>query len=102
MIDTTAVYTKKEKIPWRVIDNEAVIVDLSGNSVLQLNDVGRYIWEQIDGTTQLSEIVHSIVEEYEIDRETAFTDVTGFIEQLIAKDLVYALSNGIEHSGSAL
>lgn len=102
MINPTAVYAKKEKIPWRVIDNEAVIVHLSGNSVLQLNDVGRYIWERIDGTTRLSEIVRSVVEAYETDRTTASADATVFIEQLVEKDLVYALSNGAEHSGSAL
>ena len=54
MIDTTEVYAKKFRLPWRIIDNEAVIVDIRNNSVLQLNDVGRHIWEQIDGNTSVS------------------------------------------------
>lgn len=91
MIDSKQVFSKKMKVPWRIIDNEAVIVDLQGNCVLQLNDVGRYIWELIDGAAHVAAIVDSIVDEYEIDRDAAHGDAVRFIGTLVEKGLIHAV-----------
>jgi hypothetical protein len=98
MIADNQVFTKKMKIPWRIIDNEAVIVDLSGNCVLQLNDIGRHIWERIDGAARVAGIVDSIIEAYDIDRGAALKDAVRFIGALVEKGLIHAVSPEAEHS----
>lgn len=95
-------YTKKMKLPWRIIDDEAVIVDLQGNSVLQLNDVGRHIWERINGVSCISGIVDSIIESYDVDRDAARNDALRFIDTLVEKGLIHALPSETECSGPSL
>lgn len=92
MIDEKQIFARKARIPWRVIDEEVVIVDLTGNTVLQLNETGRTIWEKIDGTTTLSGIIDGIVEEFETDRKTASSDTIRFIDLLSKKELIHEVS----------
>ena len=93
MISSDQIFSKKKRLPWRIIDNEVVIVDLAGNNVLQLNDVGRCIWEQINGERPITEIAKTVSAEYEVDPSKADSDTLQFISSLAEKDLVYA-----EHS----
>ena len=87
------VFIKKKKIPWRVIDNEAVIVDLMTNNVLQLNETGRHIWEMIDGDVHVSLIIDSIIEEFDIERDQAKDDTLTFIDTLLEKGLIEHVSS---------
>jgi methyltransferase-like protein len=52
------------------------------NSVYTLNETGAFIWELIDGTRNVEEIINSLVEEYDIDRQTATADIFEFAENL--------------------
>lgn len=89
MISSDQIFSKKQRLPWRVIDEEVVIVDLAGNNVLQLNDVGRCIWKQINGERPVTEIVKTVSEEYEVDPSQADSDTLRFISTLADKDLIY-------------
>jgi hypothetical protein len=89
-MDSRQIFSKKQRLPWRVIDDEVVIVDLAGNNVLQLNDVGRCIWEQINGEQTVSAIIRKVSVEYEVDPSTADKDTTRFLTTLADKDLIHA------------
>jgi hypothetical protein len=102
MIDGSLVFAVRRKVPWRVIDDDAVVVDLPGNSVLQISDVGCHIWERIDGTTPVAAIVDSVVAAYEVDRADAARDAERFFAALIEKGLIHALPSDVEHSGPSL
>jgi hypothetical protein len=83
-------YVKKndEKIAYRVIDDEAVIVNLKESSFHTLNPVGTFIWDQIDGKTSVTMIIQNVTDEFGIDSETAEKDSKEFIDNLLKKDLV--------------
>jgi Coenzyme PQQ synthesis protein D (PqqD) len=102
MVLEYGIFSKTARVPWRLIDQEIVIVDLKNNSVLQLNDVARLIWEHIDGTVSISAIIDLITEQYLIDRSTAQNDALIFVTTLLEKGLIHAISNGTEHSGNLL
>lgn len=89
MITHETILKKKTKIPWRIIDDEAVIVHLKSNSVLQLNDVGRFIWESIDGEVNVKCILEKIYNTYDSDKEKICNDGLHFLNHLIDKELVY-------------
>jgi methyltransferase-like protein len=71
----------------RKTGNEYVLVPIANNiadmnSVYTLNETGAFIWEQIDGKRSVQEIISVLIEEYEIDNESASKDVFAFIENM--------------------
>jgi hypothetical protein len=77
---STSVVTRKtgnEYILVPVTDN---IADM--NSVYTLNDTGAFIWELIDGKRTVEELIIAMTKEYDIDNETASTDVLDFIDNM--------------------
>jgi len=79
---------KNEKIPWRLIEEEAVLLDLEEGEVLRLNQVGAEIWNAIDGTRTVEEIVSHICRTFEVSHRTASRDVRRFLKQLLRHELV--------------
>ncbi len=53
-----------------------------------LNPVGSRVWELIDGRRSVEEIVEAIAREFDVSREAATRDVTGFVRELLDKGLV--------------
>jgi hypothetical protein len=88
MISGDIIVSKKEKTPWRMIEEEAVIVDVDNGNVVQLNEVGSEVWTLIDGRKSVSEIVLHICECFEVDKKRAFDDVSYFLEQIYRRGLI--------------
>ena len=82
---------KNEKIPWRLIEEEAVLLDLDEGEVLRLNPVGAEIWNAIDGTRTVAEIVAHICRTFEVSHRTARRDAQQFLKQLLRHELVEEL-----------
>lgn len=72
----------------RVIDGEAVIVLPESGQVNVLNEVGSSIWELIDGTRNVGEIMKIIVAEYDVTIEQAEGDVNEFIQELVENKML--------------
>lgn len=77
----------------REIGGDYILVP-TGDSALQFgglmttNEVGSFIWEQLTNDISLEELAIRIVEEFEIDEETAREDAKEFIEKLRKLNLV--------------
>lgn len=80
---------RKERIAWRVIEGEAVILGIDQGEVHVLNPVATRIWELIDGQRTLGQIAEQIYREFEVDRPQAEADAQEFVETLISRGLVY-------------
>ena len=52
------------------------------NGIIKLNESGRFIWDRLAQGMDRDAIVGALLEEYDIDAETAGRDVDNFIEQL--------------------
>jgi hypothetical protein len=66
----------------RVTRGEALVVLIEQRQLHRLNDVGTRVWELCDGRS-VGEIVNVIVDEFEVERSLAHTDVTRFLEELL-------------------
>ena len=73
---------------YRVLDGEAVIVDLDSSELYSLNPTATVIWEACEEETTLAEVVDRIVEEFEVEREVAEVDCVGFVEDFFDKGLL--------------
>lgn len=56
--------------------------------IITFNDTGAEIFNMLDGTCTIEEIIEKLVKDYEISYETAKTDVEHLIEKMKAQGLV--------------
>lgn len=61
---------------------------LEFNGLITVNEVGAFIWNQLQEETTVDQIVEAIQEEYEVDRETAKVDTEEFLEVLIKQQIL--------------
>lgn len=66
----------------QIIDGEAVIVNAQGGEILVLNECGAFIWQRLDGESDVASLVSAVQEEFEVDAATAAADVRAFLEAL--------------------
>ena len=84
MTGLNSILSRSPSVVTRKTGNEYVLVPVANNiadmdSVYTLNETGAFIWEQIDGKKNVSEIIASLTEEYDIDKDTAAKDVIDFV-----------------------
>ena len=87
MASLKSIVSQSTSIVTRKTGNEYVLVPITNNiadmnSVYTLNETGAFIWEKIDGKRDLEEIIGALIEEYDIDRSSAESDVFSFIENM--------------------
>jgi hypothetical protein len=76
-----------ERIVWRVLDDEAVILDVTTGYYFSLNPVATDAWVRLhDGLTP-AEVVDAVADKYGVDRETVRRDVDELLSDLRAAAL---------------
>ncbi|MDH5673042.1 MAG: PqqD family protein [Myxococcales bacterium] len=81
MIPEQAIPRHNERVAARVIDGKAVVVVIDEKQLHTLNQVGTRVWELCDGRS-VGAIAEALVEEFEVEREVALSDVRSFVETL--------------------
>lgn len=71
----------------RDIVGETVLVPINEstskfNGLITVNELGKFIWENIESSKDEEELLQRILDEYEIDRETAKKDLDDFLQVL--------------------
>lgn len=71
----------------RQIADEYIIVPigetvLNFNGMITVNEIGRFIWEQLQEDLTKEEVLKRIIGEYEVDEQTASTDLDEFLVRL--------------------
>ncbi len=79
---------KNETIPWRIIEEEAILIDLEEGEVVRLTGVGAVIWQAIDGTRTVDDLVTHICRTFEVRERKARRDVHRFAKQLLRQELI--------------
>ncbi len=88
MFPLDAIIVKNERIPWRIIEGEAILVKVDSGEVIHLNEVAAEIWRMIDGQRKISEIIDLIQKDFDVGREQAEKDTIEFIKSLSDINLV--------------
>lgn len=71
----------------REIAGETILVPVGAsaiqyNGLITLNEVGAFLWARLPGAEDEAALVDAVLEEYEVSREEASSDVADFIQQL--------------------
>ena len=88
-MDLTQRYTiNKDKLSYRIIDDEAVILDLDNGHYFSLNKVGIKIWEAINKQKSLKEILKLLKEEYQLPEKRLKNDLLTLVKDLKKEELI--------------
>ena len=87
------VWTRSTRMVGRRIGDEYVLVPLAGrgadlDSILNLNRVAAFVWEQLDGARSGGEVVDAVVERFDVERARAEQDYLELVETLVELDAV--------------
>jgi coenzyme PQQ synthesis protein D (PqqD) len=87
------VWTRSPRMVGRRIGDEYVLVPLAGrgadlDSILNLNRVAAFMWEQLDGARSGGEVVDAVLERFDVERARAEQDYLELVETLVELDAV--------------
>jgi hypothetical protein len=88
LIELDSVLIPNEHCPVREVGTGLVLMASEGTATHSLDEIGAFIWRQIDGRRTLAGIVEALIAEYEVDSTQALDDVRIFVSQLVEADLV--------------
>ncbi|HXB57830.1 MAG TPA: PqqD family protein [Vicinamibacteria bacterium] len=88
------VFARSERMVGRRIAEEYVLVPIVGrgadlDAIFNLNRVGAFIWERLDGRSSGEEIVRALVEDFDVDSLRAVADYRAFMVQLLSIEAVH-------------
>lgn len=86
-IELSKIAAMKSRFVTREVGNELVIVPLTGNvakmnALFTLNETGKFIWESISDVQNMDQLVACMVDEFDIDMDTARNDIEIFLTRL--------------------
>jgi hypothetical protein len=89
----TVVCASSNQVSSRVGD-EVVILDLDSSLYYSLDPVGARIFELLQQPARLDAVLEAMVSEFDVDRQTARTDLLTLVDALVAQKLVEARASG--------
>ena len=79
--------TQNPEAAWRVLEGHAFVVPHGGTGVVELDEVGTFIWQLIEAERTLDDLVHHVCDEFDVGPERARTDCVTFVEDLARRGL---------------
>ena len=80
-------YRRNDNFVFRKIGDEMILVPIKDNVgdmgyIYNLNELGAFIWQHLDGSNRLVEIKKMILEEFEVSTQEAEVDLCEFVDDL--------------------
>jgi hypothetical protein len=81
----------------REVAGETFLVPIRGHladlqDLFVLNEVGRWLWERLDGMCPLDDLASGVAAEFDVDEGTARRDTESFVQRLVEAELVEEVS----------
>jgi methyltransferase-like protein len=92
-MNLNSIYRKKEDIVTRQIAGETLLVPIRSHvadmqNIFALNPAAEYIWQQLDGTQNLENIHQGILDNFQVEKHQAQSDLQEFISQLLEAGII--------------
>jgi hypothetical protein len=75
-------------VSYSKVGDEAVLLNMHDGIYYGLDAVGTRVWELLAGGMSEEQLCDTIVEEYEVDRETAARDLDALLGELLGRRLI--------------
>jgi hypothetical protein len=70
------------------IDGEVVMMSIESGEYFGLNEVGSSIWQLIENSTTVHDIIGKLLDEYDTTPQECIKDTIEFLEQLRGKNVI--------------
>lgn len=81
-------FRRVEKIPFQIIDEKAVVLNVKTSQAHELNESLALVWSNLENPIELDQLVLLITENYIVDVETAKKDTLNALYKLIEFGIV--------------
>lgn len=93
LIEPTSIYRRSSDVVARQVGGESILVPIRHNVgnldyVYTLNAVAARIWSLLDGTRTIDAVVSELCDEFDIDRDTALSDISTLVTDLTGASLI--------------
>lgn len=85
---------KSDQVAAKVMEGEAVIIDLATGAYYSMDGVGGLIWSLIEATQGMDDMVDAITAAYDVAPDTARSDLVRLAGQMLDENLVEAAGPG--------
>lgn len=83
----------KQEVIYRQVVGEHMLIPVGDvpkdqNGLFALSEVGAFIWEQIEKGKDEAELLDAILQEFDIDSQTASADLNAFLDHLSSYGII--------------
>ena len=89
---------REEEIASKVIDGEAILINLATGVYYSMDKVGALVWDLLQPGYNVEEVISAVTSRYDVTREQAEVDVRDLVEELLQENLVASTENGTTHT----
>lgn len=82
----------------RRLEDETIVMSVRSSTLYTLNESATRIWEAADGQTLIEQIAQVVVEEYDVDYDTAVKDILALVRRLVDDGLLMVHENPVSAS----
>ena len=87
-IDLNTVIQRDPSQLYSEIDGEVVMLNVKKESYFGLNKIGSKIWSEISDPCEISTLIDTLRQEYDVSAETCFNDIKPFIEEMVKANVI--------------
>jgi len=84
----------KEEVAAKVMDGEAILINLSNGVYYSMGKAGAMVWELVEQNYSVEEMIEAVAARYEVSAKQVQTDVEQLVRQLLEEKLVLAAEDG--------
>ena len=82
----------KKEFMLREIVGETILIPMGDsnnhfNGIITINELGKFIWENLESSKDEEDLLHKILEEYEVEEKEAKEDLDEFLDKLRQVDI---------------
>jgi len=88
MINPNSRFQHHPDVAWRLVQEDALLVDPHSGKIFPLNPVAARVWTLLEESRRVSEIVEILINEFDAPPETVRNDAYEFIEKLLDANLL--------------
>ncbi len=79
---------RSDEVAGKVIDGEAIIMNLADGSYYSLDGAGAMAWEQLQAGRSLGQLAQALARAYQVERSRAEQDAARIAEELVQEGLL--------------
>lgn len=88
LLSTTYIVSQSEGNIVSDMDGEKVMLSISNGKYYNLGEIGGVIWDLIKTPTSISQLINTLLDQYEIEQNECQEQVLSFLEKLVEEKLI--------------